>query len=174
VKDCKRCKEPFEGHFAAHYCDLCREIRMKKKLKKGVRKVRQCRECLKDFKPYHHAVKFCANCRVRQKRKPKEIAADTLPEYVAAVTDGGRDIIDLLNKVMKDKLYTNWKGGRGKKRQKIPVTADQMIKAAQQLRDIIWGKPSTAKAPTVQETFKPQFINVGDSTEGVGVIDVEE
>jgi hypothetical protein len=174
TRNCKDCDEIFSSlSHAQRYCDPCRERRKQKKLQKGVRKVKKCKECMRDFKPHHHAVQYCPQCRIRQKRKPKEIVAKSLPEYVAIVTDGGRDIIDLLVKVMKDQLYTNYKGGRGQKRKKVDVTPDQMLKAAKDLKEIIWGRPSVAKAPKQEQTFKPSFINVGDSTEGIGVINEE-
>ena len=172
--ECQRCKELFEGHFAQKYCDVCREIRKREKLSKGVHKVRQCRECLKDFKPSHHATKYCTRCKVKQKRPRKEIVATDLADYINVRTDGLRDIADFHILVVRDKVKTNPKGGRGNKGKHVPATIDQRQKSAIALKEMVIGRaPTGTLRPPKDDEFKPQFIDAGDSVEGIGVINEE-
>lgn len=172
-KDCKRCKDSFIAPWhTQQYCEVCIEIRKREKLAKGVRRVRQCRGCTRDFKPDHHATKYCTRCKTKQKRPKKEIVAADLADYVYQKTDGLREIVDVHYNIMTNNVWTNPKGGRGKKSKHIPSTIDQIQRSATALKEIPLGRAPTGtlKAPK-GDTFKPEFPDADYSTEGVGTID---
>ena len=146
----KKCKAPFESFsHTQKYCEVCIEERASEKKRRGILVPIECAKCTKVFKPHHHAVKFCPECR-KKPWKPNYDDTKDLVEYAKGVTRGGKDLIDLYSLVLKDRVVINNKGGRGKRATHVPCTIDQRMKAAAQLQLIVYGKPSTAPPQTVE------------------------